>query len=59
MPRPAQATDILYAVSYIARGRAIDQVIALDIDVDTAGALRTTCACRGWTNPTPGIFATS
>jgi biotin carboxylase len=41
MPDPRKRPDILYAVSYIARSRAIDQVIALDdFDVDTAGALR-------------------
>jgi biotin carboxylase len=41
MPDLRKRPDILYAVSYIARSHAIDQVIALDdFDVETAGALR-------------------
>lgn len=41
MPDLLKRPDILYAVSYIARNRLIDQVIALDdYDVITAGALR-------------------
>ena len=41
MPDLRKRPDIIYAVSYIARSRAIDQVIALDdFDVETAGALR-------------------
>ena len=41
MPDLRKRPDILYAVSYIARSHAIDQVVALDdFDVDTAGALR-------------------
>jgi biotin carboxylase len=41
MPDLRRRPDIIYAVSYIARSYAIDQVIALDdFDVDTAGALR-------------------
>ncbi len=41
MPDLRKRPDIIYAVSYIARSHAIDQVIALDdFDVDTAGALR-------------------
>jgi biotin carboxylase len=41
MPDLRKRPDITYAVSYIARNRAIDQVIALDdFDVETAGMLR-------------------
>lgn len=41
MPDLRKRPDIVYAVSYIARSHAIDQVIALDdYDVETAGALR-------------------
>jgi biotin carboxylase len=41
MPNLRQFPDILYAVSYIARSRRIDQVFALDdYDVETAGSLR-------------------
>lgn len=41
MPNLRARPDIIYAVSYIARSRAIDQIIALDdYDVETAGALR-------------------
>jgi biotin carboxylase len=41
MPTLRERPGILYAVSYIARSRVIDQVIALDdFDVETAGALR-------------------
>jgi biotin carboxylase len=41
MPSLRTRPDIIYAVSYIARSRAIDQIIALDdFDVETAGALR-------------------
>ena len=41
MPSLLKRPDILYAVSYLARSQAIDQVIALDdFDVVTAGALR-------------------
>lgn len=41
MPNLRARPDILYAVSYIARSRAIDLIIALDdYDVETAGALR-------------------
>jgi hypothetical protein len=41
MPDLRKRPDILYAVSYIARGRAIDQVVAMDdFDVEIAGALR-------------------
>ena len=41
MPDLRKRPDIIYAVSYIARSHAIDQVIALDdYDVETAGALR-------------------
>jgi len=41
MPSLLKRPDILYAVSYLARSHAIDQVIALDdFDVVTAGALR-------------------
>ncbi len=41
MPDLRRRPDIVYAVSYIARSHAIDQVIALDdFDVDIAGALR-------------------
>lgn len=41
MPDLRKRPDIIYAVSYIARSRAIDAVIALDdFDVETAGALR-------------------
>jgi biotin carboxylase len=41
MPSLRTRPDIIYAVSYIARSRPIDQIIALDdFDVETAGALR-------------------
>ena len=41
MPDLRKRPDITYAVSYIARTRAIDQIIALDdFDVETAGMLR-------------------
>ena len=41
MPSLRTRPDIVYAVSYIARSHAIDQIIALDdFDVETAGALR-------------------
>jgi biotin carboxylase len=41
MPSLRKHPDILYAVSYLARSRAIDQVVALDdYDVETAGELR-------------------
>jgi len=41
MPDLRKRPDITYAVSYIARSRSIDQVIALDdFDVETAGMLR-------------------
>ena len=41
MPDLRKRPDITYAVSYIARSRRIDQVIALDdFDVETAGMLR-------------------
>ena len=41
MPRLQTLPDIIYAVSYIARSRQIDQIIALDdYDVETAGVLR-------------------
>lgn len=41
MPNLRARPDILYAVSYIARSRSIDLIIALDdYDVETAGALR-------------------
>lgn len=41
MPDLRKRPDILFAVSYIARSRQIDQIIALDdYDVETAGALR-------------------
>ena len=41
MPDLRKHPDIIYAVSYIARSHAIDQIIALDdYDVETAGALR-------------------
>jgi hypothetical protein len=41
MPDIRKRPDILYAVSYLARSQAIDQVIALDdFDVETAGTLR-------------------
>jgi biotin carboxylase len=41
MPTLRERPGILYAISYIARSHAIDQIIALDdYDVETAGALR-------------------
>jgi biotin carboxylase len=41
MPKLQTRPEIFYAVSYLARSRPIDQVIALDdFDVETAGALR-------------------
>jgi hypothetical protein len=41
MPDLRKRPDILYAVSYIARSRVIDQVVALDdYDIETAGMLR-------------------
>ena len=41
MPDLRKRPDITYAVSYIARSRKIDQVVALDdFDVETAGMLR-------------------
>ena len=41
MPDLRKHPDIIYAVSYIARSRVIDQIIALDdYDVETAGVLR-------------------
>ncbi len=41
MPKLQTLPDIIYAVSYIARSRIIDQIIALDdYDVETAGILR-------------------
>jgi biotin carboxylase len=41
MPNLAAQPDITYAVSYLARSNAIDQIIALDdYDVETAGHLR-------------------
>ncbi len=41
MPSLSRRPDILYAVSYLARSRDIDQIIALDdYDVETAAALR-------------------
>jgi biotin carboxylase len=41
MPSLRKFPDIIYAVSYIARSRVIDQIFALDdYDVETAGALR-------------------
>jgi len=41
MPDLSKRPDIVYAVSYLARGNDIDQIIALDdYDVETAAALR-------------------
>jgi biotin carboxylase len=41
MPDVGKKPDILYAVSYLARSHAIDQIVALDdYDVETAAALR-------------------
>jgi len=41
MPKLQTRPDIIYAVSYIARSHAIDQIVALDdFDVETAGTLR-------------------
>src|ERR1700694_3738238 len=41
MPDLTRRPDIIYAVSYLARSHAIDQIIALDAyDVETAAALR-------------------
>ena len=41
MPELSRRPDIVYAVSYLARGNAIDQIIALDdYDVETAAHLR-------------------
>ena len=41
MPELSRRPDITYAVSYLARGRVIDQIIALDdYDVETAAHLR-------------------
>lgn len=41
MPTLRERPGVLYAVSYLARSHAIDQIIALDdYDVETAGALR-------------------
>ena len=48
------------AVSYLARTRVFDRIVALDdFDVELAAMIRETCASPAWATPLPAIFATS
>ena len=52
--------DITNAVSFLARSRKIDRIIALDdFDVETVADLASTCACRAWAAPRPATSVTS